>query len=1202
MNEEFSCRICRGEATDQQPLLHPCKCKGSIRYIHQDCLLEWLKHSNKSLEQCDICHTTYKFETIYDSETPNMVPVRLIGAKLLRVVRSTIHKFTAISLFIWCLGFLVPVTWKIVGRLVNMVIDGHYPASNKTFLDAVFFGEFDIRGHISARLLADPNISIILERLSVFLQYTFLSGLRYIVFSIILWIVLFLEHEWVTKDEIYTKMLNRRIGKERKATFMDLLNKQVQEGELGVNENIEFMANLQDAQQERVDTMEFLGENHVLEGRDRRLHLDRTDRDVNLEDGTDRRHILNRTDRDAAIEDFFGRNQDDDELGYESDGSFDEEFDNLLDRLEHVHDVRDVPVVRLPPVQDPAAAAEDAALALRVAREADAAEAAELAANNLNNDNGWFAEFLALWGLEMSITAPLALMFFADAFILVFIIVAYFFPHLLGTLTASIAGLVFKISFKLTAWWWNSLQKGYLSVSIWKLTDYLFTKIWKPIGYLFPSIRKLTGYLPEITLHPHIQTLSITINQYILKPSANSFTNIFLGPNPPVRSLLERFAFVGLGYGLVFGLLYQLMRGISSRGKPVTGSLRYVYTLLFELFSTLKVFVVFSIEIVLFPVYCGWLLDFCTGPILLEQFTTQVIINGVPTTTFLPLFTLHFESFQQSYVRFFIYWFVGTLYMFCLSLFVGMTRSKILRPGVLFFIRSPDDPDTKLIREAMVKPLAWQLSRIYLSGKFYLLFIIFGLGGVSWGVRYLVSKFASRVFLPLQLPPAILYVVFPPFLALASRVKYDSIAKYGHMYWKKAFELAAHKLRLSHFILGRPISQERGHIVYRSLFLQFLGVEKPDYTKPVSYRDALAVFKEDPSVNACFVPDGSFVRAPDSDLSRRFVKHVFVAVTKDDQLIEEQPIPEPTPHEEHEDFLDDDDEIDPNDNGYSVVYRPPNFKMRCVGLILLLWVFGTLLISGIFSTAVVLGRPVITAACIVFDQSFDARFIDLGSIGFGLCMLVIGLEVYEKRSNELRTEVANPRVAQPAAPAAVPPIVAPPIVAPVAAVPAFVRPAPVRANAPIPIARQRNIIMYFAALPVWIVWAVLAHSAISISWHANGRDFNILLALLHFIMMPWTAIPIWKMISPNRAFNHNVLDDLGLRQLLARLVIIILLSIMYYFVASSYAFDKWHAPGLAFATFMAGDLIRAGVRGYKWLNEVVKNEVYARRRSLVNID
>lgn len=30
------CRVCRTEAEPDHPLFHPCKCSGSIRYVHSD--------------------------------------------------------------------------------------------------------------------------------------------------------------------------------------------------------------------------------------------------------------------------------------------------------------------------------------------------------------------------------------------------------------------------------------------------------------------------------------------------------------------------------------------------------------------------------------------------------------------------------------------------------------------------------------------------------------------------------------------------------------------------------------------------------------------------------------------------------------------------------------------------------------------------------------------------------------------------------------------------------------------------------------------------------------------------------------------------------------------------------------------------------------------------------------------------------------
>ncbi|TKR93793.1 hypothetical protein L596_008188 [Steinernema carpocapsae] len=63
------CRVCRSE---EGSLFYPCMCTGSIKFVHQDCLMEWLKHSKKDV--CELCHHKYSFQPIYRSDMPNRLP------------------------------------------------------------------------------------------------------------------------------------------------------------------------------------------------------------------------------------------------------------------------------------------------------------------------------------------------------------------------------------------------------------------------------------------------------------------------------------------------------------------------------------------------------------------------------------------------------------------------------------------------------------------------------------------------------------------------------------------------------------------------------------------------------------------------------------------------------------------------------------------------------------------------------------------------------------------------------------------------------------------------------------------------------------------------------------------------------------------------------------------------------------------------
>jgi len=53
------CRVCRCEGSLERPLFHPCICTGSIKFIHQECLLQWLRYSKKEI--CELCNHRFSF-------------------------------------------------------------------------------------------------------------------------------------------------------------------------------------------------------------------------------------------------------------------------------------------------------------------------------------------------------------------------------------------------------------------------------------------------------------------------------------------------------------------------------------------------------------------------------------------------------------------------------------------------------------------------------------------------------------------------------------------------------------------------------------------------------------------------------------------------------------------------------------------------------------------------------------------------------------------------------------------------------------------------------------------------------------------------------------------------------------------------------------------------------------------------------------
>ncbi|EDW75381.1 uncharacterized protein Dwil_GK20143 [Drosophila willistoni] len=52
-----SCRICRWNRSDMEIINCPCKCKGSVGFVHLKCLKRWIMHRRDN--RCEICHATF---------------------------------------------------------------------------------------------------------------------------------------------------------------------------------------------------------------------------------------------------------------------------------------------------------------------------------------------------------------------------------------------------------------------------------------------------------------------------------------------------------------------------------------------------------------------------------------------------------------------------------------------------------------------------------------------------------------------------------------------------------------------------------------------------------------------------------------------------------------------------------------------------------------------------------------------------------------------------------------------------------------------------------------------------------------------------------------------------------------------------------------------------------------------------------------
>ncbi|KAM4533566.1 E3 ubiquitin-protein ligase MARCHF6-like [Odontesthes bonariensis] len=102
------CRVCRSEGTPDKPLYHPCVCTGSIKFIHQECLVQWLKHSRK--EYCELCKHRFAFTPIYSPDMPSRLPIQDICAGLLTSVGTAIRYWFHYTLVAFAWLGVVPLT------------------------------------------------------------------------------------------------------------------------------------------------------------------------------------------------------------------------------------------------------------------------------------------------------------------------------------------------------------------------------------------------------------------------------------------------------------------------------------------------------------------------------------------------------------------------------------------------------------------------------------------------------------------------------------------------------------------------------------------------------------------------------------------------------------------------------------------------------------------------------------------------------------------------------------------------------------------------------------------------------------------------------------------------------------------------------------------------------------------------------------
>ncbi|KAL7319178.1 hypothetical protein PS15m_002347 [Mucor circinelloides] len=451
------------------------------------------------------------------------------------------------------------------------------------------------------------------------------------------------------------------------------------------------------------------------------------------------------------------------------------------------------------------------------------------------------------------------------------------------------------------------------------------------------------------------------------------------------QTTLDRSMCVFVGYLVLIGLgswyLTHGRRNRSSRrnggGRNAASTGETIQDLIRQQGTFLKVLMFILIELVVFPTVCGFLLDMATLPLFVNA-------------SFSSRYAFHLKSPYSSY---FLHWFLGTGVLFYFAIFITVCR-EIIRPGVMWFIRDPNDPQFHPVQEMVERPLPNLLHKISQSALIYSVMLVFGVGTVTYSLAYTGVVFPLR--LPFNTPLSTLAIdlliiqfLLPPLIALIKPRDYS----------KKALDLwwhfACRQLRLTSFMFNQRKPDEEGRHVRRTL-KSFLLMEKAEI--PTDEFADVAIQDDDSPV--VFQRDGMMVRVPKYDSVPVDPKRRML-VPVDPVTLEA--IDEEERRRGHPAAADTVDEA----QSTIVVYIPPNFKRRIIIFLLYMWFSISLFACSVTVLPLLTGRTLFKLYLAPGSKVNDLYSFALGIYLMTGCAILIhwAKECYSTTQNSNQEEI-----------------------------------------------------------------------------------------------------------------------------------------------------------------------------------------------------
>lgn len=746
--DERECRICRGEDEPDRPLFHPCKCSGSIKYTHEDCLVNWLAQSGSA--RCELCNHSFRFEPLYQPNTPSALPTREFLTGVLTLTKKALKTAARIILVFTVWLFLLPVgtCWIWYALFINSLsqlpklLESRGPAGVMT--DA-FYG-----------FLLSAGIVFIFLGVSSLREY-----IRHFPPE---------NHDANDDDDNHIEFLI-----DEDAIMPDDIDELTDDEDGHMEE--EHMAGIEghpgpDGVLHPVQGFP----RHALHHGEEHLHSDGED-DIDEE-------VLNEVDelvRDT-IEEFAGGDDSDieivehdpmivDERDDDGDGDDDYAPAHPMNRnmVEYGMDAMNRAIIDDDDAfVDGELFEDDDEMDIPIEEEdivVDNEEDPDDLPHNEHEDDivnvdgheerGEGGAFFGLFDLDpdevpleevVGLRGPIRNLFDNAGTVLVsnavFLCVFTLIPLLIGRLTLrsfSMQSFPTRLAMAFPSdsplsWGMSALYKmsvsdvpGHVIHTAKNVSKLFFSNI--TAGPIF-SLNALSN--DSVFKTPVVSTLTGGISVSKLSEDAPGFvaqSTASATADQPIVSYVDNLLIVLLGYGMIalmavayIGMMSMLRRRYprldSPSTKQVARMLRYIATFV-------KIVVLIMFEFGIFPLGCGWWLDMCTLDIFGGSVQSRMTYcNDSPWTCT----GLH--------------WITGIIYMVHISLFISLLR-EVIRPELLWFLRNPDDPEFHPFRELVEKPLSRHARRMCLSVVIY------------------VPVIVALVYVPAQLCLRLLPTVFP---------------------------------------------------------------------------------------------------------------------------------------------------------------------------------------------------------------------------------------------------------------------------------------------------------------------------------------------------------------------------------------------------------------------------------------------------------